>query len=102
MILAAKGTKTFMLCTHLLSEAEFLCDVISIMAKGCLYTVRWPQMVAQTFGKDFKIDLMLEDEGECAAKLDKFFQEKLPDAVLSIIRQKARIYDKSRCVGRPL
>jgi ABC-type multidrug transport system ATPase subunit len=94
MILEAKGTKTFMLCTHLLSEAEFLCDVISIMVKGCLYTVGSPQMLTEKFGKDFKIDLMLEDESEeCAAKVDKFFEEKLPDAALSIVRPKARIYD---------
>lgn len=34
MILNNKGSKTFMLCTHLLSEAEELCDLISIMVKG--------------------------------------------------------------------
>jgi ABC-type multidrug transport system ATPase subunit len=94
MILAAKGTKTFMLCTHLLSEAEFLCDVISIMVKGCVYTVGSPQMLTEKFGKDFKIDVMLEDESEaCAVKVDKFFAERLPEAKLSIIRPKARIYD---------
>lgn len=42
MILYYKGQKTFMLCTHLLSEAEFLCDTISIMIKGNVYTVGSP------------------------------------------------------------
>jgi ABC-type multidrug transport system ATPase subunit len=94
MVLATKGKKTFMLCTHLLSEAEFLCDVISIMVKGCLYTVGSPQMLTEKFGKDFKIDLMLaEDSDACAAKCDEFFAAKLPSATLSIQRPKARIYD---------
>jgi ABC-type multidrug transport system ATPase subunit len=94
MILATKGNKTFMLCTHLLSEAEYLCDVISIMVKGCLYTVGTPQMLTEKFGKDFKIDLMLEsDSDECGEKCDRFFAENLPSATLSIQRPKARIYD---------
>jgi ABC-type multidrug transport system ATPase subunit len=94
MILEAKGTKTFMLCTHLLSEAEFLCDMISIMVKGCVYTVGTPQMLTEKFGKDFKIDIMLEDESDAVGqKCDKFFEERLPAATLSIIRPKARIYD---------
>jgi hypothetical protein len=64
------------------------------MVKGCVYTVGSPQMLTEKFGKDFKIDIMLEDESEeCAAKVDKFFEEKLPDAVVSIIRPSARIYD---------
>lgn len=94
MILANKGSKTFMLCTHLLSEAEFLCDMISIMVKGCVYTVGTPQMLTEKFGKDFKIDLMLKDESDAvSSKCDKFFREKLPQAVLSITRPRARIYD---------
>ena len=94
MIMQNKGTKTFMLCTHLLSEAEALCDVISIMVKGCVYTVGTPQMLTEKFGKDFKIDLMLKDETDAvAAKCDRFFRDKLPQATLSITRPKARIYD---------
>lgn len=94
MITGYKGTKTFMLCTHLLSEAESLCDIISIMVKGCVYTVGTPQMLTEKFGKDFKIDLMLKDETDaCAARCDRFFREKLPQATLSIQRPKARIYD---------
>ena len=94
MITLHKGTKTFMLCTHLLSEAEALCDIISIMVKGCVYTVGTPQMLTEKFGKDFKIDLMLKDETDaCATKCDRFFRDKLPQATLSIQRPKARIYD---------
>lgn len=93
MILEYKGDKTFMLCTHLLSEAETLCDTISIMIKGCVYTVGTPQYLSQKFGTEFKIDVMLDDESEDnATKCDQFFQDSLPDAALSITRPKARIY----------
>lgn len=93
IILSYKGTKTFMLCTHLLSEAEFLCDLISIMIKGCVYTCGTPQYLTQKFGTDFKIDILLKNESpDEAAKVDNFLLKKLPTAVLSILRPKARIY----------
>jgi ABC-type multidrug transport system ATPase subunit len=50
MISELKGQKTFMLCTHLLSEAESLCDMISIMIKGCVYTCGSPQYLSSKFG----------------------------------------------------
>ena len=82
-----------MLCTHLLSEAEFLCDTISIMVKGCVYTCRTSQYLTQKFGTDFKIDVMLNDKlPKTEEKCDKFFREKLPAAGLTIKRPKASIY----------
>ncbi|OHT16991.1 ABC transporter family protein [Tritrichomonas foetus] len=94
MILENRGDKTFMLCTHLLSEAEFMCDMISIMVKGCVFTCGSPEMLSAKFGTDYKVDVMLSDERDVTAdKCDKFFREKLPLANLSIVRPKARIYD---------
>ena len=94
MILYYKGQKTFMLCTHLLSEAEALCDMISIMIKGNVYTCGSPQYLSSKFGTDFKIDMMLNDETEeTGRKVDKFFEEKLPQAQISIKRPSARIYN---------
>lgn len=93
LILSARGTKTFMLCTHLLSEAESLCDVITIMIKGCIYTFGSPQYLSQKFGTELKIDIMLDDDSEESyAKCDNFFAEELPLADLTISRPKARIY----------
>lgn len=93
MILDFKGQKTFMLCTHLLSEAESLCDTISIMIKGCVYTVGSPQYLTEKFGTEFKIDVMLDDElEETGEKCTQYFEKFLPTAVLSIRRPKARIY----------
>lgn len=93
MIMSFKGEKTFMLCTHLLSEAESLCDEISIMIKGNVYTVGSPQYLSQRFGTEFKIDISLKDGSQDDVdKVNKFFQEKIPQAELSIMRPRARIY----------
>jgi ABC-type multidrug transport system ATPase subunit len=82
-----------MLCTHLLSEAESLCDNLSIMIKGCVYTVGTPSYLSDKFGIAFKVDVMLIDESQDSAKdCDKFFEQRLPTAELSIARPKARIY----------
>jgi ABC-type multidrug transport system ATPase subunit len=93
LILSYRGRKTFMLCTHLLSEAEFLCDVISIMIKGCVYAYGTPQHLSERFGTEYKIDLMLSSESEQdSKKCDLFFNARLPFAQLVIVRPKARIY----------
>jgi ABC-type multidrug transport system ATPase subunit len=93
LILSCRGQKTFMLCTHLLSEAEFLCDVISIMIKGCVYTFGTPQYLSQKFGTEYRVDIMLDDDSdESCVKCDNFFAEALPVAEMKITRPKARIY----------
>lgn len=93
MIAELKGQKTFMLCTHLLSEAESLCDNISIMIKGCVYTCGSPQYLSSKFGTEFKIDVgLIDEDDETQNKCTNFFQEKLPDAQLSMLRPQARIY----------
>jgi ABC-type multidrug transport system ATPase subunit len=93
MITSFKHEKTFMLCTHLLSEAETLCDTISIMIKGCVYTVGSPQYLSDKFGTEFKVDVMLSDGSEDSARAcDAFFAEHFPEAILSIARPQTRIY----------
>ena len=94
MMLYYKGKKTFMLCTHLLSEAESLCDMISIMIKGNVYTCGSPQYLSAKFGTEYKIDLMLKDTSEEEAdKVDAFFRKEVPQATLNIARPSARIYN---------
>ena len=89
-----KGRKTFMLCTHLLGEAEALCDKLSIMVKGSVYTVGTPQYLSSKFGTEFKIDVMLQDETKaCGDKCTNFMSSTIPEAVLSIQRPKTRIYN---------
>jgi ABC-type multidrug transport system ATPase subunit len=93
MIQDFRGEKTFMLCNHLLSETETLCDKISIMIKGCVYTVGSPGHLSGKFGTEYKVDVMLVDQSERTSnECNEFFAEHLPGAVLSIERPKARIY----------
>ncbi|KAK8841576.1 hypothetical protein M9Y10_027201 [Tritrichomonas musculus] len=93
MVLTHKREKTFMLCTHILNEAEFLCDIISIMVRGNVYSVGTPQYLTQKFGTEYKIDIMLNDASEeSSTKIDQFFQSKLPNAQLTIERPASRIY----------
>jgi ABC-type multidrug transport system ATPase subunit len=93
MISEHRGKKTFMLCTHLLSEAESLCDQISIMIKGCVYTCGTPQYLSQKFGTEYKIDVMLKKDDDLAnEKCTAFFQQRLDKAGLTILRPNVRIY----------
>jgi len=88
-----RGTKTFMLCTHLLDEAETLCDNISIMLKGCVYAIGTPQYLSNKFGTEWKVELVLSDSLPATQmSIDNFFQTKLPSARLTIYRPLSRIY----------
>lgn len=93
MIFKYRKDKTFMLCTHILEEAETLCDQISIMVRGIVYTVGSPQYLTQKFGTEFKIDIMLDDDSiETVQKIDRFFANRLPQAEMLIKRPTSRIY----------
>lgn len=88
-----RGNKTFMLCTHLLDEAEAICDMISIMLKGCVYAVGTPQYLSKTFGKEWKVDVTLEDASQdCRSAVDDFFSSNLPNSRITIKRPLSRIY----------
>lgn len=93
MILNNKGSKTFMLCTHLLSEAEELCDLISIMVKGNVFTIGTPQFLTKKFGTEYKIDIKMNvDRVDSEDLCNQFFSNELPGATLSMRRLNSRIY----------
>lgn len=93
LILKNKKTKNILLCTHLLNEAEILCDKISIMSKGCIYTVDSPQNLNKKFGTSIKIDVFLDGKDPNAAqKCENFFNRNVPKANLAIERPNSRIY----------
>ena len=89
-----KGEKTFILCTHLLNEAENLCDTISIMIKGCIYTVGSPQLLSNYYGKDWKIDLLLTDLN-LSNDVENYINENIPNPILLFKRQRSRVYSVS-------
>ena len=93
LINSYKGQKTFMLCTHLLDEAETLCDNISIMVNGCIFTVGTPQYLSHKFGTEWKIDLMLVgDTNLCRETVKGYINQNIPNAVLSLERKASMIY----------
>ena len=83
--------KTFMLCTHLLDEAESLCDNISMMINGCIYTVGSPQHLSARFGTEWKVDVLLETE-EAKDRVKYFFSRTFSSSKITIQRPKNIIY----------
>ena len=92
-----RGEKTFMLCTHLLDEAENLCDNISIMLNGCVFTIGTPQYLSNRFGTEWKVDVLLNDKSEETQNaVSNFFLQGIPSAVATISRPLSRIYSIPR------
>lgn len=88
-----RGQKTFMVCTHLLDEAESLCDNLSIMFHGSIYIVGTPQYLSSKFGTEWKVDILLEnDSDDVGNRVTQFMTENLPSARISIKRPTNRIY----------
>ncbi|KAH0794030.1 ABC transporter family protein [Histomonas meleagridis] len=88
-----RGQKTIMICTHLLEEAESLCDTISIMFHGCIYVIETPQYLSNKFGTEWKVDVLLDQENSTINEnVERFFSENLPSAKLSISRNRNRVY----------
>jgi len=93
LILRFKGRKTIVLSTHLLSEAESLCDHMAIMIKGSVYTCGTTQHLLNKFGKMYKIETLLLDENiKTLQKCKQFFSEVLPEASLLSIKPKSLVY----------
>ena len=86
-----KGQRTFMLCTHLLDEAESLCDNISMMISGCVYTVGSPQYLSARFGTEWKVDVLLDTEGD-SERVKSYFKETFPSSKITIQRHQNITY----------
>ena len=60
--LKVKTGLTIFYTTHILSEAEYLCDRIAIIDKGKIVTVDSPESLKAKFGKEKTIKIHLHDE----------------------------------------
>ena len=69
---------TIFYTTHILSEAEYLCDKIAIIDKGKIVTVDTPDALKSKFGNEKTIKIHLNEEKK--EKLSHFFQ------ILKIVR----------------
>jgi ABC-type multidrug transport system ATPase subunit len=93
LIARLRGERTILLYTHLLGEAESLCDTIAIMMKGEIMVVGTPQYLSSRFGTEWRVDLLLADaDEETAERVTQFVAEKLPRARLLVKRSRNRIY----------
>ena len=90
-----KGSKTMMLCTHLLSEAESLCDVISIMIKGCLYTIDSPVGLTHKFGKTYRIDITLAKVDNASDLCHDFMNTHFDSPFCIVANENAVLYEIS-------
>ena len=83
VITAAKGSKSMILTTHSMEEADVLCDRIGIMAAGELQCIGRSHKLKQRFGKGYTLLLMTKDATQDGYdKIDKFVHEMFPTATL--------------------
>jgi ABC-type multidrug transport system ATPase subunit len=85
-----RGEKTIMLCTHLLGEAEELCDMISIMLKGSIYVVGSPSYLSAKFGTEWRLDVLFSQPID--GRFGEFLTSQIPSARLVIHRLANEIY----------
>ena len=61
VLLEMKKTKTVVLTTHSMEEADLLSDQIGIMYLGRLRAIGSPIGLKQAYGKGYKVDVILND-----------------------------------------
>ena len=61
ILLEMKKTKTVVLTTHSMEEADLLSDQIGIMYLGRLRAIGSPIGLKQAYGKGYKVDVILND-----------------------------------------
>jgi len=91
IIRTLKGQKTFMICTHLLDEAEEMCDNISMMINGCIYAIGSPQYLSDKFGAEWTIDVIISEENKLPDVNSRMIQE-LPNCTMKIRRDLSITY----------
>ena len=61
VLLEMKKTKTVVLTTHSMEEADLISDQIGIMYLGRLRAIGSPIGLKQAYGKGYKVDVILND-----------------------------------------
>ena len=86
--------RTILLCTHLLSEAEKLCDRICIMLTGKIHAVGTHQHLSDKFGTKWKVELgLVSDSPEYREAADRFMNEHFPGCELAGTRFAGATYN---------
>jgi ABC-type multidrug transport system ATPase subunit len=102
LIAEKAGGRTILLCTHLLSEAEKLCDRMCIMLRGKIHAVGTHRHLSEKFGTKWKVELGLaSDDAACRERVDRFMREHFAGAELAGTRYAAATYNVPSA-GMPL
>lgn len=72
VLLEMKKTKTILLTTHSMEEADILSDQIGIMYMGRLRAIGSPIGLKQAYGKGYKVDVIINDGFDGSDILDIF------------------------------
>lgn len=83
VIANAKATKSIVLTTHSLEEADVLCDRVAIMAEGCMQCIGRAAELKKRYGAGFKLSIHTESQTpDTAAEVAAFVKGMCPDAIL--------------------
>lgn len=86
--------RTVLLCTHLLSEAEQLCDRMCIMLSGQVHAIGTHQHLSDKFGTKWKVELGLDDDSdECRNRVNNFMQDQFKGAEIAGTRYATATYN---------
>ena len=69
-LMELKKDHTILLTTHSMEEADALSDVVGIMYLGRLRAIGTPFSLKETFGKGYKVDVILNDGCNANAVFD--------------------------------
>ncbi len=115
LVLREKSRRCVLLTTHLMSEAEKLCDRIAIMAHGKLVTIGTAQELKNKYNDGFKITVVVSDHERArrfvetqfpGCELESKINQRLvfrfpPSSRLSLSKVWAAMLDKAASNGIP-
>jgi len=83
VIEAAKGSKSMILTTHSMEEADVLCDRIGIMANGEMQCLGYSHELKQRFGRGYTLVIMtMESTRAKYDEVDQLVKSLFPSALL--------------------
>jgi len=75
-----RGKRTVLLCTHLIEEAEELCDNISIMLHGQLYAIGSPQQLSSKYGTEWNVQIETNETPDSNDLANQFMEQNFASA----------------------
>ena len=82
IITSAKTGRVVILTTHLMEEADAVCDHIGIMVNGALQCMGTSQHLKSRFGVGYSLELQTEEDSEAIDRVKRFVLEMVSQPVL--------------------